>query len=350
MPSLGEIADIADELAALRESADEILGHAWSVERSRALLDGPGSAFDAGLWKTVIELGWPDVAVSETSGGGGAGLRELCVLAEATGAVVAPIPLAAAAAAAWCEDVCADGVTVVLDQPAELTPSGVCGRWPVVPYGDVVTRLLVLAADRGGSVLCIVDACGAGMRRESVVPLDHSPSAHITLDGAPFEVVTRGAEATRRHEQALLLYRLATVAELIGVASSANGAAVEYAKVRTAFGRPIGTFQAIKHRLVDQRSALEVARALVNRAADACEHDHPHARALVSLAVFWAIDALRSIPEGATQVFGGIGYTWEHEAHVYLRRAATLTANLGARHTHRAVVVQWLADTHSAQR
>jgi alkylation response protein AidB-like acyl-CoA dehydrogenase len=137
------------------------------------------------------------------------------------------------------------------------------------------------------------------------------------------------------------------VAELVGVASAANHAAVEYAKVRVAFGRPIGTFQAVKHRLVDQRTVIEVARALVNRAVDACEHDHPETEALVSLAVFWAVDKLRTVPEGATQVFGGIGYTWEHDAHVYLRRAASIAATLGSRSEHRAVISDWLRVRHA---
>ena len=107
--------------------------------------------------------------------------------------------------------------------------------------------------------------------------------------------------------------------------------------------RPIGSFQAIKHRLVDQRSAIEVGRALVNRAADACDRTTPTPTALVSLAAFWAIDSLRAVPEGATQVFGGIAYTWEHEAHVHLRRAATVAAALGPRAEHRQAITDWLA-------
>jgi alkylation response protein AidB-like acyl-CoA dehydrogenase len=199
-------------------------------------------------------------------------------------------------------------------------------------------------------VLGVVDPRGAGIERESVVPLDHSPSAHITLADAAVEVITTGTHAAQRHQQTLFRNRLGAVAELVGIASGANNAAIEYAKARVAFGRPIGTFQAIKHRLVNQRSAIEVARALVNRAADACEHDHPETRALVSLAVFWAMDSLRAVPEGAMQVFGGIGYTWEHDAHVYLRRAATFAATLGSRPHHRAVVTDWLRARHAPQR
>jgi acyl-CoA dehydrogenase len=139
---------------------------------------------------------------------------------------------------------------------------------------------------------------------------------------------------------------VAQVAELVGIASAANEAAVEYAKQRTAFGHPIGVFQAIKHRLVDQRCAIEVGRALVNRAADACQHGHPDAAALASLAAYWGIDSLRAVPEGATQVFGGIAYTWEHYAHVHLRRAAGAAAGLGGRAYHRDAVTRWLNGRH----
>ena len=83
--SLDEIADTAAELAELRASADDILRQAWSVQRSRALLDGPGPVFDESLWTTVVDLGWPDVLVSERNGGGGGTLRELAVLVEAAG-------------------------------------------------------------------------------------------------------------------------------------------------------------------------------------------------------------------------------------------------------------------------
>jgi alkylation response protein AidB-like acyl-CoA dehydrogenase len=147
-----------------------------------------------------------------------------------------------------------------------------------------------------------------------------------------------------RHRDAGLRARVAQVAELVGIASAANDAATEYAKVRVAFGRPIGAFQAIKHRLVDHRTAIETGRALVNRAAAACDDGDPEFEPLVSLAAFWGLDALRRVPEGATQVFGGIAYTWEHDAHVHVRRAATAVAMLGPRAHHRDVVTRWLME------
>jgi alkylation response protein AidB-like acyl-CoA dehydrogenase len=167
------------------------------------------------------------------------------------------------------------------------------------------------------------------------------------LEDSPVDIVGEGVVAGTRHRDATLRARVAQAAELVGIASAANDAATEYAKLRIAFDHPIGAFQAIKHRLVDQRCAIEVGRALVNRAADACQHDHPDAPALTSLAAFWGIDALRAVPEGATQVFGGIAYTWEHDAHVHLRRAATGAAALGTRAYHRDMVTRWLCGRYT---
>ena len=343
LSTLSEIADNAAELEQLRSSAHDVLDRAWSVERCRKLLDGPSPAFDRDLWLTIAELGWPDVLVSEANGGGGGNLHELSVLAEVSGAAAVPVPLAATAAAGWCEDRCSDGISLLLETAATLTGEEVSGTWPLVPYGMVATRLLTLADDDGSTVLGVVDPTGPGVQRELLCPLDRSPAARITLQAAPIHVISTGKEAARRHRDAILRAHVAQVAELVGIASAANDAATEYAKVRIAFGRPIGSFQAIKHRLVDQRTAIEVGRALANRAADACEHDHPERDTLASLAAFWAVDSLRAIPEGATQVFGGIAYTWEHEAHVHLRRAACAAAMLGPRARHREVVTKWLA-------
>jgi alkylation response protein AidB-like acyl-CoA dehydrogenase len=345
---LSDIARSAEELARLRASADDILRKAWSPQAFRALLDGPGAVFDPKLWQTITEAGWADVLVSETGGGGGGGLRELCVLAEAAGAASAPVPLTAAAVAGWCEDRCADGVSLLLLERGDLTATGVSGLWPLVPYGAVATRLLVCAGTGDATVLGAVETTAPGVLCEPVTPLDHNPAARITLNNAPIHVIESGQCAGRRHREAGLRSFVAQVAELVGIASAANDAATEYAKLRVAFGHPIGAFQAIKHRLVDQRCAIEVGRALVNRAADACQHEHPDAAALVSLAAYWGIDALRAVPEGATQVFGGISYTWEHDAHIHLRRAASAAANLGTRAYHRDVATRWLTARHPA--
>jgi len=350
LTSIDEIAYSAAELAQLRESAVDILRRAWSPAAFRGLLGGPGPAFDPNLWRTIAELGWLDVLVSDANAGGGGGLRELCVLAEVAGAAAAPLPLAAVAAAGWCEDRRAEGISLVLSERADRGATGVSGVWPVVDFGAIATGLLVCAGTGDGAVLGVVDPAGAGVQRATVSPLDHNPAARISLQDAPIRVLAEGERAVRRHREATLRARVVGAAELVGIAAAANEAATEYAKLRVAFGRPIGAYQAIKHRLVDQRCSIEVGRALVNRAADACQQAHPDAEPLASLAAFWGIAALRAVPEGATQVFGGIAYTWEHDAHVHLRRAARVAAGLGPRAHHRDVVARWLVARQPSAR
>ena len=348
-PSFDEIAEEAAELRVLKATAAAVLTRAWPPGSYRNMLGGPVPAFPTDLWATLVNLGWVDVLVSGEHGGGGSSLSHLCALTEAAGSALAPTPLAAAAAAAWCEGKTADGTSLVLPAAGELSDGKISGRWPVVPYGGVAQRLLCLASDTGGNhVLAAVDANGLGSTVDAVVPLDRNPAARVTLAHAPAAIVLRGPDAVARHHAALMRARLAAMSELIGVADAANAAASDYARTRVAFGRPIGSFQAVKHRLVDQRTAIEVGRALLHRAAAAVERRHPDRSPLASLALFWAIDALRSIAEGAIQVFGGIGCTWEHDAHAYLRRSACLVASLGSRAEHRANVVSWLRAVQNA--
>lgn len=342
-PAYDEIADKAAELAELKATADSVLSRAWSAAAYREMLDDQEPAFPADLWARLTNIGWADVLVSDGSGGGGGGLRELCVLTEAAGSAAAPTPLAAVAGAAWCEDTCADGIILVLPAVGHVSGGRVSATWPAVSYGAIARRLLCLAADASGDhVLAAVQPTGPGAAIDAVVPMDRNPAARISLTDAPSEILLRGAAAVSRHAAALRHVRLALMSELIGSAAAANAAAAEYASTRVAFGRPIGSFEAVKHRLVDHRAAIEVGRALLNRAAAAVDHQHPDSPALASLALFWAMDSLRSVAEGAIQVFGGIGYTWEHQAHLYLRRSACLVASLGSRAEHRATVVSWL--------
>jgi alkylation response protein AidB-like acyl-CoA dehydrogenase len=345
--ALLELARAVEHLAELRESVDDLLTKEWSAERSRDLLDAEGPSWAVELWQRLRELGWSELLVDGTA-------ADFCVVAEAVGASTAPVPFVTAAVATWAAGLGAtEGTTTVVvpgTMAAQQATDGgvvVSGEQLVVPYADVAERLLVHARADDGDVDVVValDADHAGIERERLRTLDVAPAATVTLHdvgASPDAIVATGATAAGLAREAELRLTLGWVAELTGVAAAANDAAVEYARHRIAFGRPIGQFQAIKHRLVDQRAAIEVSRALVGRAAMALDADASDRAALVALAAFWAGDSLRAVPEGAIQVFGGIGYTWEHVAHVYLRRAAVLTALLGPLAVHRDTATDWL--------
>jgi alkylation response protein AidB-like acyl-CoA dehydrogenase len=342
-----EIAHAVEHRNELRESVERLLAKEWSPERSRDLLESEGPTWAIELWQQLHALGWADLLVD-------GGVADLCVVAEAIGASTAPLPFVTAAVATWMGAASPhdDGISVVV--PGSFTVRSrsddvvvLAGDELLVPYADVANKLVVHGRGDDGDldVVVALDGRAAGLTREALRLLDVMPSATVVLDDARVgtdRVLAAGSPAAALAHEARLRLVLGWAAELTGVAAAANAAAVDYACVRVAFGRPIGAFQAIKHRLVDQRAAIEVSRALIRRAAMAVDSDAADRSALVSLAAFWATDSVRAVPEGAVQVFGGIGYTWEHVAHVYLRRAAVLTALLGRRADHRDIAAEWL--------
>jgi alkylation response protein AidB-like acyl-CoA dehydrogenase len=341
--ALLELARSVEHLSELRATVDDVLDKEWSPEQSRELLDTDGPTWAVELWQRLRELGWADLLLDGT-------VADFCVVAEAVGASTAPIPFVTASVAAWAGGWRAtdDGLGVVV--PGTVTATGaddpvLRDTQLLVPYADVADRLLVHAGAGESAVLLALDADTDGVDRVAVRALDATPAATVTLrdvSTASGSVLATGPTAAALALEAELRLTLGWTAELTGVAAASNDAAVHYARERVAFGRPIGAFQAIKHRLVDQRAAIEVSRALVGRAAMALDAHAADRAALVALAAFWAGDALRAVPEGAIQVFGGIGYTWEHVAHVYLRRAAVLDALLGPRADHRDTAAEWL--------
>ncbi len=341
-----ELARSAEHLTELRDAVDDLLGKEWSAERSRDLLEADGPTWAVELWEQLYGLGWAELLVDGT-------VADFCVVAEAVGTSTAPVPLVTTAVANWAGAATGDdhAMTVAVAGAFTATIAGdgnvvLSGDQTLVPYADVAERLLVRArVDAQADVIVTLDTNSEHVALESLRPLDGMPcawvefrSAHVSAD----DIVASGPGASALAHEIELRLTLGWTAELTGVAAAANAIAVDYARERIAFDRPIGTFQAIKHRLVDQRAAVEVSRALIGRAAQALDANAPDRAALVALAAFWAGDSLRAVPEGAIQVFGGIGYTWEHVAHVYLRRAAVLVALVGSRATHRDVAAEWL--------
>jgi alkylation response protein AidB-like acyl-CoA dehydrogenase len=346
--TLLELARSVEHLAELRASVDDVLTKEWSAERSRDLLETDGPTWAADLWQRLRALGWSQLLVDGT-------VADFCVVAEAVGASTAPVPLVTAAVATWAGAAVASDRDTTVVLPGTMVAQGttddgcvISGDQLLAPYADIADGLLVHArGDDGTDVVAAIDAAASGVVRDPLRTLDVAPAATVTLrDVVPTaaDVVATGGAARALAQEVELRLTLGWTAELTGVAAAANDAAVEYARQRIAFERPIGTFQAIKHRLVDQRAAIEVSRALVGRAAIALDANASDRAALVSLAAFWAGDALRAVPEGAIQVFGGIGYTWEHVAHVYLRRAAVLTALVGPLADHRDTAIAWLRE------
>ena len=291
---------------------------------------------DRRLWRSLGELGLLGLGVAEERGGSGGGVRELCLVAEEIGAAVARIPFAGAAAVlAFGHDDASpiiDGSTLAV--PAwetfpvvpgrraaalELSGSTVDGEVHAVGFGMDADLLLAFAGDTP----VLVDLTDRGVERSPRVSLDVTePVAAIRLVGAAATVLDP-AEFTPRV--------LAVVAaELIGTGQRALNGAVEYAKQRHQFGRAIGSFQAIKHLLADRHVQLDGARLLVDEAATAIDERRADAEVRARTALTAASEAAQSAASDALQVHGGIGFTWEHPSHVFLRRTRARRSLFGS--------------------
>ena len=335
-PTVAETSALAitEEHQDLAEAVSGQLARLDALAQARSTLAG-GTTHPADICSAASELGWTGLAVAEDRGGSGFGLGEVAVVLECLGRHLAPGP--------FLPTVCA---AVVLDRyapdtvAAQLLPSlangqtvaalGVAGTVAVgadhVATGEQPTvlgapdaDLLVLTA---GDDLVVVDAAADGVTVTALDSLDTTRSlGSVTLRGVavPQDRVLRGAARNAR-----TVWRILTAAEAVGVGWAALQMAVDYAKVREQFGRTIGTFQAVKHHAANMLVDVEVATAATWDAARADDLDSAWFAAAVAAAL--AIRAQVSTTQNNIQLHGGIGYTWEHDAHLYLRRARTLAA------------------------
>lgn len=326
---------ITDEHNDLADSATGLLHRLGSRAAARATLEG-GPSHPAGFWTAAADLGWQGLAIPEAYGGSGFGLPELAVVLEAQGRELCPGPFLPTVAAAVVIDRCAteelraallpglaDGSTAAalgLSGHVHIAGHTAFGESPTV-LGAPDADLLVLVA---GDDVVVIDAHATGV---TVTPLDGADTTRsigsVTLDQVEATAVLRGA-ATKAHTA----FRILAAAEAVGVSWAALDMAVEYAKVREQFGRTIGTFQAVKHHAANMLVAAELTTAAAWDAARADDLDDAWFGAAVA-----AVQAIHSQvfnAENNIQLHGGIGFTWEHDAHLYLRRALTLAALTGA--------------------
>lgn len=327
---------ITEEHTDLAAAAIGQLQRLDSRAAARATLTDPGS-YPREIWTAGAELGWNGLAIAEEYGGAGYGLAELAVVAEITGRELAPGPFLPTAAAAVVIDrcapdsVCADllpgladgslvaalGLNILVNMQTDLTATA---QWPAV-LGAPDADILVLAA---GDDLLVVDAQADGITVTPLESLDPTRSiGAVSMRGAsiPADRVLRGA--SRRARTA---FRILAAAEAVGVCWAALDMAVDYAKVREQFGRTIGTFQAVKHHAANMLVAAEQTTAATWTAARCDDLDDAALAATVAAA--HAIRAQVFNAHNNIHLHGGIGFTWEHDAHLYLRRARTLAALL----------------------
>ncbi|HVL97418.1 MAG TPA: acyl-CoA dehydrogenase family protein [Solirubrobacteraceae bacterium] len=300
--------DLDDDQKDIQRTAREFLAARYRPEEVRRLALEDARGFTDEQWREMAGLGWPGLALPEEVGGSGLGMIELAVVAEELGHALAPTPLQATWVAGFLLQ--AAGETEWL---ARLADGSARGAAPVDAGGDA---LLVPQADAADVLVTADRAIGAGAFSarplESLDPTRRMFEVRVTGEGASLPGAIDGGL-----DRVLVM----VAAESVGIAQRCLEMSVEYAKERKQFDRPIGSFQAVSHQCAQMLLETENARALVYNAAWALEHDPQQAPLATAMAKAYASDAGVRCAELAIQVHGGIGMTWEHDLHFFLKRA-----------------------------
>jgi len=353
--------EFSQEALEIGEEARKTLARHDALAGARRVLDGE-TGHDEALWRLVGELGWSAACLPEQYGGSGLSGEVLCMLAYELGRANASVPFASsvyfaslaltlhgseAQRARWLPklgsgecigtlaSVAGFASTDPFVMPRDMKVEGgrLAGeRWPV-PDGDCAHLAIVLASDEHGAPgLYAVELDQAGsVQRERLPTIDPTRGyARLRFDGARAE---RLGDAPFAQDDLATLWRRASVPlafEALGGAQAALDMSVDYAKLRYAFGRPIGSFQAIKHKLANLYIGVELARSNAYYAAWALMSDASRLALAVASAQLAATEAFYECAKENIQVHGGFGVTWEANCHLYLRRARALSATGGS--------------------
>ena len=362
-----------DEQQALRAAVRKFCAANFDEATVRRLMEAD-VRYDAAVWRRLgTELGVLGMSVPEDDGGVGGSLVDQAVAVEVFGATLAcgplfgtvylSIPALVACPAGEARDELLGALVegdrtaafAVPDRAGAFDPaavtvtadggalSGPAGR---VVDADAADVLLVAAACPDGVGLYAVDAAGPGVQRTALVTLDLTrPQAAVELAGAPARLLAGPDEADRVITHALQVGAALLAVEQVGAAQHLLDLSVEYAKSRMQFGRQIGSFQAVKHKLADMLVDLEHARSAAWHAVWALSDGSDDPALATAIAQAVCSHALSRIAADTIQVHGGIGFTWEHQAHLYFKRAATDAALLGGAEAHRSRVADAVLDT-----
>jgi alkylation response protein AidB-like acyl-CoA dehydrogenase len=301
----------SDDQAALQEELRRFLTSRITPESRRAVFDVPG-AVDRGLWGELGTMGVFGLRLPESVAGGvGLGLAEGVIVFEELGRVAAPGPLVATHVAAGLVDGAAGGSAVVGLLPALPGPV-------LVEHLDALDVLLVISDDGVDSVDAAALRASAGEALER--PLDPLTPVHLLAALPSGSRIADAAAAERLQIEGALL----SAAMQVGLGQAAVELGTAYAKERTQFDRPIGSFQAVKHLLADAQVAIEIARAGVQHAAVVSDSDDGLDAEAVHGARIVASRAAQRATTTCIQVHGGMGYTWELDAHLFFKRALVL--------------------------
>jgi alkylation response protein AidB-like acyl-CoA dehydrogenase len=322
--------DLSDDQQAIKATAREFLADRFRIERVRELAER--GVYDDDLWREMAELGWPGIFIEERYGGQGLGLVELVILMEELGYALAPSPFFSNAAAGLLIQHAGS------DEQKERFLPGIAGGEALGAAGVKHDGQGLVADAARAAVAVILDArrgatLHADPAAEVVASIDSTRPLHrVSLEGGEELPGAVAAGADR--------VSVALAAELVGVGQRAMEMAVEYARERKQFDRPIGAYQAVSHRCAQMLLELEGARSVVYYAAWAGDNEPQSLPLAAAMAKAYASDAGPRVTGSALQVHGGIGFTWEHNLHFFLKRANVDARLFGGAREHRDRVAE----------
>jgi len=368
--------DFSDDQKSLKDQARKFLTEKAGPKVTRKVLNDEKVSYDKDLWKAVAELGWLGTAIPEEYGGLGLGKLELCVLAEELGRAVAPIPFSStvyffaeavqiagsdAQKKALLPKVASGdliGSFAISEGPGSPTPAGIqvkfengtlTGTKIPVTDGDCAQQCIVLAREGSGLSLVLVDLTQSSVTRTTLKTMDPTRGhAKVEFKGAKAERLGAAGQGWELAEA--VLDRAATLLafEQIGGSQACLEMASDYAKGRYAFSRPIGSFQAIKHKLADMYVAIEVARSNAYYGAWAISTEAAELPFAAAAARAAASDAYYLCAKENIQTHGGMGFTWEVDCHLFYRRAKLLALQAGGPAVWKEKLVKRLEQRNAA--
>lgn len=332
--------DLSDDQQMLRAATAAFLASECPMDAARHIAEGPGEGFSRAHWRKLAELGYLGLVIDERYGGQGLGPIELAIVCNELGKACFPGPfldvvlaakvLEAAGGAKDSIDAIVAGESVVViagratvwpGEKSNVTFRGgrVTGTMFFVPHGASADRLVVVAG-------------------EDVVLADgpFATTAMPTLDDAQRFVEVKLDNPVRRIGAKSLVDALDDLAAVgaaafaLGLGEAALARSVAYSRQRETFGKPIGAYQVLQHRMADMLLRSESSRAAVYRAAWLLANNHPDARLVTASAKAYAVESACAITRDSVQIHGGNGFTWEYDLHCFLKRAATLDQHYGA--------------------
>jgi alkylation response protein AidB-like acyl-CoA dehydrogenase len=366
-----------EEQDQLRAAVADFLKNETPTAFARQMLEQDAGMTDE-VWRKMAQLGWMGLTVPEAYGGSGLGLLDLAIVAEEMGGVVLPGPYFSTVAlalpaivelgtdeererllpaiadgsmkatVAWVE---ADGVWRGGGFGCRAESDGarviVNGQKLFVSDARSADVIFVVADGPDGTGIFAIGADNPGLEIRPMTGMDETRKLDVvTLNGVAVDASARlGGRVVERAalDRLLDIAKTMLAAEMCGAAAAVVDLSVEYAKIREQFGRPIATFQALQHKMADMKVALENARSLTYYAAWALDNGAEDARLACAMAKAYASEACVGVVAEGIQVHGGIGFTWEHDAHLYFKRVKSGELTFGDATANREIVAELLA-------